>query len=144
MTRAILIFSFLSCFSFFVLFFSCTKGNPAAPAATTELEGSWSGYLVDAPDVSVGLRIQRNGIIYTFGGQELYQATFTLDKSQTPNHLDAVITSSRNTQYVGKSSVGIYQLIQDTLLIAGNEPGNSLRPTSFTPSGKIAVMRVTR
>jgi uncharacterized protein (TIGR03067 family) len=142
MTRAF--FSFLSCFSIFIMFLGCAKENPAAPPAATELEGSWSGYLVNAPDLSVGLRIQGNGIIYTIGGQELYQATFTLNKSQTPYCLDAVITSSRNTQYVGKSSVGIYQLTNDTLLIAGNEPGNPLRPTSFTPSGQIAVMRVTR
>jgi uncharacterized protein (TIGR03067 family) len=142
------VFFFVSSVSFctaFLFFGGCKNNdNPASAAATTELEGTWSGHIKDEPGISVGIKVQGNAITYTYEGMEMYRAHFTLDNSVTPHRLDAVITSSSQTQYVGRSSVGIYQLANDTLQIAGNEPGMTERPTSFTPSGDIMVMILTR
>lgn len=132
------------CFSFFPLFIACDDGNPAGTTAITELEGDWSGYMVDDPSVSVGLEIHGSGIVYNYEGQEMYRAVFTLDKSITPHRLDGVITASTYSQYVGKNTLGIYQLSNDSLLVAGNKPGDPDRPTSFTPEGETMVMRLIR
>ena len=128
--------------SFFSL--SCDDGNPAGTPSPTEIEGNWSGVIVDEPDVSVVLEIHGNGMTYRYEGEEMYSGTFTLDKSVTPHRMDGVVTASQNSQYIGKTSLAIYQLSNDTLLLAGNEPGDPERPASFVPSGGTLVMRLVR
>jgi uncharacterized protein (TIGR03067 family) len=123
---------------------SCDDNNPAGTPSPTELEGKWSGVIVDEPGVSVGLEIHGNGMTYSYEGEEMYSGTFTLDKSVTPHRMDGVVTASQNSQYIGKTSLAIYQLSNDTLLLAGNEPGDPERPASFVPSGGTLVMRLVR
>jgi uncharacterized protein (TIGR03067 family) len=144
LNRSMIIFTSLFCFPVFILFLACEDGNPAGASETTELEGDWSGYMVDDPSVSVGLEIHGSGVVYNYEGQEMYRAVFTLDKSITPHRLDGVITASTYSQYVGKNTLGIYQLSNDTLLVAGNKPGDPDRPTSFAPEGETMVMRLIR
>lgn len=140
---------FLFCAAFFCctalfLFSGCNKSNPAGVSSPTELEGTWKGYMVGEPGISLELRMQGNVLIYKYEGQEMYRATFTIDTSVLPHHLDGTITSSRINGYVGKTSLGIYWLFHDTLLVAGTEPGDPVRPKSFAPSAQNVVMRLFR
>jgi len=60
-----------------------------------------------------------------------YKGTFSLREDTTPKQYIAVIGECAFPQYVGKTSMAIYQMKDGTLTITGNEPGNPAAPTAF-------------
>ncbi|MGH7616466.1 MAG: TIGR03067 domain-containing protein, partial [Gemmatimonadaceae bacterium] len=61
------------------------------------------------------------------GPQSMVDATFTLDATHSPKHIDYVNRSGTNT---GKKQAGIYDISGDTLRICMAPPGDA-RPTAF-------------
>jgi len=61
------------------------------------------------------------------GGQLLMKATFSLDPSKQPNHINYKVTDGPNA---GKTQLGIYELNGDTVKFCFSAPGKN-RPTDF-------------
>lgn len=75
---------------------------------------------------------------------EGYEGTFTLDTSKSPKEIDIVITdNSIDPSYNGETSVGIYKLNGDKLTISMSEPGETVRPTTYTDEGNNMVWQLT-
>ena len=62
------------------------------------------------------------------GPQSMLDATFTLDPSHSPPHIDYVNRSGKNN---GKAQAGIYEIEGNTLRICVAPPGGA-RPKDFT------------
>jgi uncharacterized protein (TIGR03067 family) len=113
----------------------CDNGSPTSPGSSiTELEGTWSGHILgDTAAYSITFA-QSNFSIKTGMGAALTDASrvFRANPNTVPKLMDAHITQwPLNSSYVEETSLCIYKISNDTLTIAGNEPGNPLRPTSF-------------
>jgi len=63
------------------------------------------------------------------------KGTFTLRESTHPRQLSGTITEAPDPDYVGKTIHAIYRFEGDTLIIAGNEPGDPEVPSSFDAPG---------
>jgi uncharacterized protein (TIGR03067 family) len=145
---------FLSCFSlvcFSGVLLRCDNGSPTGPGAgPTELEGTWTGRAVwDTATYTITFA-QNN---FSFKSSALpattdaYSGTFTNNPGANPKQMDSYIAQcSLKPQYVGKTSLCIYKISNDTLTYAGNEPGNTQRPISFAPdtSGTTVVFILKR
>lgn len=122
------------CFS--GIFLNCantTSPGPGAPA--TEIEGTWRGHTL-ADTTTFTIIFAGNNFSYSLGSSTamaaFYAGTFSTDTASNPKKMDALITQcSLMPQYVGKTSLSIYKISNDTLTYAANEPGNPQRPASF-------------
>jgi len=71
---------------------------------------------------------------------ESYEGTYFINSITDPNEIDILIQNAMlnidgemEETFVGQTSLGIYQISSDTLIIAGNEPGSITRPIDFLP-----------
>lgn len=104
--------------------------------APTEIEGEFPmvAAVMDgkplAPDmVKWCRRVTRGNVTMVLAGpQSMIDATFTLDASQSPKHIDYVNRSGKNK---GKAQAGIYEIDGNTLRICVAPPGGA-RPKDFT------------
>lgn len=140
----LLILSFGFMLSFFI---SCDKPTDSGDdPVTTELEGTWIGneIAIDSITLDTFYLDEYTGKFYgnvtefhlTENPLLGYKGTFTLDTTKSPKELDALITESLNTQYVGLTTLSIYKLEGTTLLCATNEPGETVRPKYFFQGGE--------
>jgi uncharacterized protein (TIGR03067 family) len=122
----------------------CNQNKNTPVSDWDKLQGTW-----------VGTESGREGevkVIYSdktieFQGansQEWYKGTGVLIEDSTPSQADYTITECAMMNYVGKISKVIYKLEENTLVFAGSEPGNEMRPTSFVPSGGSRVFNLKR
>jgi hypothetical protein len=58
--------------------------------------------------------------------------------------LDIDVIESSLENYAGKTSLGAYEMRDNTLKICGGEPGKTKRPASFEPSGGMRCFELTR
>jgi uncharacterized protein (TIGR03067 family) len=77
-------------------------------------------------------------------GQEVYRGNYTAYPEEDPKRCKFEITSSSISQYVGKTSHGIYKIEGDQLTIAANEPGVEDKPSSFTPGDGTRVWELIK
>lgn len=135
------VFSLIAAVTCVFLLYGCgDKNNPVSAGIPTELEGTWSQ---TAGGVTTTFTFRGSTFSATME-QTSYSGTFTIDTSVTPHHIDCYITASTTSGYVGKTSLGIYQLSGNTLEFAGNEPGNTVRPTSFASTLQTAYFVLTK
>ena len=64
-----------------------------------------------------------------------YKGTFGLREDTIPRQYIAKISDCPFPQYIGKTSLAIYQVENATLTIAGNEPGKPAAPLGFDDTG---------
>ena len=104
--------------------------------APTELEGEWemvsavfNGAPMDKNMVKWCKRITHGNVTtVTAGPQVFLKASFTIDKSTSPNSVDYVNLAGSS---IGKSQAGIYELSGDALRICMSAPGDP-RPADFS------------
>jgi uncharacterized protein (TIGR03067 family) len=70
---------------------------------------------------------------------EMYNGTFIVNTSVNPKQLDFNISQCSDSQFVNKTTYDIYKIIGDTLTFASNEPGNTIRPLSFTVGNNVRI-----
>jgi uncharacterized protein (TIGR03067 family) len=107
------------------------------PSDDTKLQGSWEGH---APKDTSGQKLYlvfsgKNFDFHDADKQVWYKGSFVLREDTTPKQFIATVTDSCQPQYVGKTSMAIYQLVEGKLSIAGNEPGLPEPPASFDAPG---------
>ena len=73
--------------------------------------------------------------------QEWYKGIAVINQEMTPRQADFTISECAMPDYIGKIAKSIYKLEESTLTIAGSEPGDDSRPTSFEPSGGTRVFK---
>jgi uncharacterized protein (TIGR03067 family) len=69
-----------------------------------------------------------------------YKGTFSIREDTVPKQFIANIKGSSLVQYVGKTSMAIYQLADGNLTIAGFEPGIPEAPKTFDAPGAVCLM----
>jgi uncharacterized protein (TIGR03067 family) len=133
------------------MFIGCDNGSPTGTGViSTELEGTWAGHAAWST-TAYSITFTQNSFSMKSGSgagmTEVYAGTFSTNPNVNPKQMDAYITQSAiSAQYVGKTSLCIYKISNDSLFYAGNEPGNIQRPASFAPdtSGTTAVFFLKR
>jgi uncharacterized protein (TIGR03067 family) len=108
---------------------------------SAQLQGTWSG---QAPRDNSGQKLYlvlsgKNFDFHDSDKRVWYKGTFMLREDTTPKQFIATLTDSCQPQYVGKTSMAIYQLVEGKLTIAGNEPGQPEPPKSFDAPGAECV-----
>lgn len=127
------------------LFAGCgDEDNPVGGSSPTELEGTWVGTADEVSGEEWTFVIKGNTIQVSGDGMELYKGTFTLNMTTDPKQFTCKVTSSVFSEYVGKEALAIYRISGNSLDFAGNEPGNSKRPTSFTSSEETMVFAMSK
>ena len=125
-----------------LLALGCGESPSGGPGEPTELEGTWTGYELGG---DAGWTFILTGNTFsTTGPGEWHTGTFSLNTGASPKQMNALITDSAISIYIGSTMLGIYQLSGDTLTIAAHEPGDPTRPTSFVPAGDERVWILTR
>ncbi len=121
--------------------FGClNSSNTGTLGAATELEGKWSNDI--------------QGMTFTFSGDNFsitspnpsywYKGTMELKTNKTPKQIDIKIKESAIPQYTGKTSLGIYKINGDKLILTLNEPGSPKRPQFFEETGGAMVFELTK
>jgi uncharacterized protein (TIGR03067 family) len=108
---------------------ACKKdeGPPDAPA---EVQGTWSGYEVLGRSGTWTLIIAGRALS-TSGPGEWAKGSVNANPAANPKEVNFVINEASLPQYVGKTSLGIYKISNDTLTVALNAPGVTRRAVSF-------------
>lgn len=115
----------------------CGSAQEAPVSDLDRLQGTWVGTeLGREGEVKV---VISGDTIHFIGAnpQEWYKGTMTLHEESNPRQADYTISECAMPEYVGKISKGIYKLDEgtDALTLAGSEPGDESRPSTFEPSG---------
>jgi len=100
----------------------------------TALQGTWSGRIVQGnPEHQCSFVISGRNFDFRDDTDTnvWYKGTFSLREGTTPRQFIALIRECPSPQYVGKTSMAIYQIESDTLTITGNEPGDPAAPSGF-------------
>jgi len=100
------------------------------------LQGTWKGQEIGG-DLDGPCYLIVTGQDFEFRGadtNEWYKGTFTLREDANPRQLIGVITACPAAEYVGKTSLSIYQIESNTLTLAAHEPGNPNFPPAFDAS----------
>ena len=110
----------------------------SVPAALKPLQGTW---ILTAPDGSPlaqsgELTITVTGDTYAqaVGGAVNERGTIKLDTTKKPTWIDLTITEGSDA---GKLQIGLIEVTGDVMKGVLSTPGNTVRPTSLTPSGDV-------
>jgi uncharacterized protein (TIGR03067 family) len=76
--------------------------------------------------------------------QESYKGTAKISSRADPKQADFIIEECFLQDYVGKTSLGIYELRETRLALAANEPGTPTRPISFQEKGDARLWFLTK
>ncbi|AQT68113.1 Planctomycetes uncharacterized domain protein [Anaerohalosphaera lusitana] len=126
-----------------------TEAEPAATSETEQstmdrLQGTWVGTVVGY-DGEVKMTFAEGSADFQadLGGIS-YKGSVVINEDATPAQADYTIDECKFEQYIGKTSLGIFQFEDDTLVLAANEPGKTERPTEFQPMNGTQVFEFKR
>jgi|GEM_PF-1269948 len=128
----------------------CSSSKDSRVASQkTEIEGTWIGSNSrDDPGVLYTFVLTGSEFEITRDSQQWYKGTTSLKADVSPKQADVAITESASSRYVGKKTLAIYELRKggDILVLAANEPGVAVRPTSFEvePGSRTAIFLLER
>jgi uncharacterized protein (TIGR03067 family) len=118
--------------------------SPATENDLEKLEGTWigpevGGFPGDWTSIFSGNHVGVNG-----PAEESYKGTVKTSSKTDPKQADFIIEECFLQDYVGKTSLGIYELRERRLALAANEPGVPTRPISFQEKGKARLWFLTK
>ena len=124
-----------------LLFLSCSDDKGTEPNENlTELEGTWIGYELDGEPGDWTFSFSGNeGSVHNHNYEESYSGTFTINSQTSPKQIDLTIEECSYSPFIGETSLGIYEIEDNTLTFAGCEPGENVRPTTFSTEGNPRV-----
>ena len=110
-----------------------SSSNPAIAEQSQLLQGTWEGVEVGREAEGKCTLTITGDSIHFQGSQkeEWYKATFTLSPETNPMKLVATITDCPSPDVIGKPAVAIYKFENDSLTLAGHQPGADNAPLSF-------------
>lgn len=110
----------------------------------TNIEGVWTGKEANGADGWTFIFFGANVEVTGPDGREVYRGTVTLNEEASPKQLDVKVSESIFSQYLGKTSAGIYRIEGDVLSLCAAEPGAAERPTEFSTAGKARCFTLAR
>ena len=111
-------------------------GNGSSGGGDPALVGTWIGTEVGyAGSGTWTFSITASGMDVKSSSGEGYKGTYTADTSVDPKRFAGTVTECPAPEFVGKPVNGIYKIEGTTLTFAGNIPGDTTFPTSFTSGG---------
>ena len=114
---------------FFILIFYISLVACSTPA---ELEGTWIGYETGSPQQGWILTIERNQFtLICEDSSTWYKGHLRLNNNCSRNKMDLRIRATAVQAYNGKTSLGIYEIEDGSLILVATEPGKTQRPFSF-------------
>jgi RNA polymerase sigma factor (sigma-70 family) len=114
--------------------------NSGGPGGAASLQGTWIGEEVGGQSGQCRLTVSGDSLRFQGArASEWYAGKLTLEQNTSPKQATILITECGFAQYVGKTARSIYKLEQNTLTIAGNEPGVDATPTGFERSAENRV-----
>ncbi len=123
----------------------CTSTDSTKLPDQELLQGIWIGHEVGHENGKCTFTVSGNNIEFRGAHpKEWYKATFTLDEETEPKSGDFLIKECPAPKYVGKLARVIYKIENNTLTLAGNEPGVNAKPTSFKRSVTRRVFVLTK
>ncbi len=119
-----------------VIFAGCMGGSSSSgPASGSELEGLWS---IFATQGTFNFTFSGSNFNYTQlwvnpADTVTWSGTFTANASVTPKTIDYLCSTSPDTNDIGKTALGIYELNSSAteLTLEFNDFGDTVRPTTF-------------
>ena len=102
---------------------------PGACNTPVVLEGTWSGYEIGSPRRDCTLTIERNQFALVCESAGMwFRGNLRLNTNCNRKKMDLLISDSPISAYNGKTSLGIYEIEDESLILVTAEPGNSQRP----------------
>jgi len=124
--------SFLFLFMLSMLWVACST--------PTELEGTWSGYEIGGPQRDWTLTIERNQFALVCENASLwFKGSLKLNTNCNRKKMDLIINDTPVRSYNGKTSFGIYEIEDGSLILVTAEPGNTQRPFSFDETEEVSA-----
>jgi uncharacterized protein (TIGR03067 family) len=120
------------------------KSNDTS-SGNTDLQGTWMATAPDDNTMTITCAFNGNQwtmteAIATVGSIQL-SGTFTVDSAANPKTIDMLFTSfPMETDWVGKTSLGIYEISGNSLNLCMGDPGET-RPTSFTEDDTLTFVK---
>ena len=119
----------------------CNSTDDTPTSDLEKIQGTWVGKELGRDGEA---KVIFSGDTIDFKGahpQEWYKGIAVINQEMTPRQADFTISECAMPDYIGKIAKSIYKLEESTLTIAGSEPGDDSRPTSFEPSGGTRVFK---
>jgi uncharacterized protein (TIGR03067 family) len=108
------------------------------------IQGTWVG---TAAGMDVEFTMTVSGSNFDMKAEDptiWYKGTFTLNDKVTPKQADFKINECGLEQYVGATAKSIYNIEDDTLTIATNEPGTETIPADFVANEQTQVFTLNK
>jgi len=124
------------------LTFKRQKADTAKKGA--ELDGTWVG-TADGDYGGQWTFVISKGKVEIKGPDSIfYSGTVTLNNKTNPRQADFKIYNCSQPDYVGETSLGIYKLNGNKLILVASEPGSMSRPAFFESGGGSMLFPLTR
>lgn len=122
----------------------CSKPSPAEPPVKLTLEGRWSGFEAGSTQKTI-IEFKDNQFTYwDANANELGGGTFVVNDGILPKQMDLTFERIPAPKYVGKVGLAIFEFQGQQLIIAGAEPGTTVRPTGFTGEQGVRTFTLKR
>lgn len=99
------------------------------------LQGKWEGVIEGKDQLTFTFKDNKWTLQAKEKKEFSFSGTFKLDAAAKPKAIDLKIEGGsdkeKTEKYIGKTSLGIYEISGDTLRWCASEPGNTDRPTAF-------------
>ncbi len=124
------------------LIVGCAKKStaPGTNDELAELQGTWIGSAADSPEGDWTFAFSEDQLSVTGPTQEWYKATIKINGNKDPKQADFMVEDCFHQDYIGKASLGIYKVQENTLTLAASEPGATTRPASFQEIGDALLL----
>lgn len=120
------------------------SGDRPSKGALSLLQGTWLGKEMGGGEGTWSLKISGNKVEAKGPDPEAYSGRLRPNAKANPKQVDFVVTECAFSEYVGKTSRGIYKIKGNQLTLAACEPGNSTRPSDFQAGGEVRVFVLTK
>ncbi len=107
----------------------CCNLAPAGDAKKVGLGGKWEGEL-GGKKIQMVFEVDKKPQAFAITlDDKKFEGTFKTEPSKSPAHMDLTVTKGEKFQ--DKTALAIFELKDDTLRWAANQPGEADRPTEF-------------
>lgn len=118
------------------LLVAADDATKAPQSSHDKVQGTWTIVTLEMPgkkeDPPRGARLSFEGDKFIIRmGPRAIRATFKIDDSKSPAHIDILVSKDDDSPYKGKTAHGIVEVEGDTLKWCSFEPGDAGRPKEF-------------
>jgi uncharacterized protein (TIGR03067 family) len=108
------------------------------------LEGTWVGADAGGYGGQWTFVISKGKVEVKGPESQYYAGTMKLNDKASPKQIDFKIDKCSVPEYIGETSLSIYELEGNKLTLAASEPGSMYRPTFFDSSGGVMLFSLKK